>query len=489
MDDRERERRFRRKRREEMKRKVLIQADTIGEILHLLKTSQASIQATLAGAPSDFETWRISILQAEIRRAMEVFERGTTDALMTGLDRSWGAGSDLVLAPLAAGGIDLSARLPALDPRLLLALKAFQTDRVKDISTTVVNKINQELSQAVIGVQSPYDAVRKVAEHMEAPASRAGMIVRTELGTAYSEATQQRMEQARKLGVDGLQKQWRRSGKLHPRITHDLADGQIVDVDKPFLVGGIEIPKPRDPSIPLGERLNCGCTSLPYMRHWRVSTHGPKPYTAEELATSPTARQVEEVRTATPVLSRVLSQGRVVELRQSLAATTWGRAMTRGERMYGLTDEEALALHAYSFVREAGGTRDVNGALRSGNEATSPYGPLIALQRAGLEKLPIVAGDVTRYLRTPSAGLLEATLGAVWTDPGFLSCTQAPEVLEPYFSSMAHIMLIRSHTGRDFAALSTFPQAEVIFRPGTPLRVLERSGDSNGATVELEELI
>ena len=127
------------------------------------------------------------------------------------------------------------------------------------------------------------------------------------------------MEHAVKAGIEGLQKQWRRSGKRHPRITHDLADGQIVDVGQPFMVGGIQILKPRDPSIPIGERINCGCTSLPYMRHWRVWTPGPRPNTAQELATSKTARQVEEVRAQTPVLSRVLPAERVAELRATLA--------------------------------------------------------------------------------------------------------------------------------------------------------------------------
>lgn len=49
--------------------------------------------------------------------------------------------------------------------------------------------------------------------------------MRTELGRAFSAAAQERMEAASKI-VPGLKKQWRRSGKLHPRIHHDLADGR-----------------------------------------------------------------------------------------------------------------------------------------------------------------------------------------------------------------------------------------------------------------------
>ncbi|WP_238121968.1 MULTISPECIES: phage head morphogenesis protein [unclassified Xanthobacter] len=310
MDDKERARRFRRERREQLRRSVLIQTDTVREVLVWLEQARTGILAALAGTPSSFESWRLGHLSVEVRRTMDLFERGATDVLTRGLDRAWLAGSDLVVQPLAAGGIDLSGQLPALDARLLIAMRSFQADRIRDISTTAVNRINQEIGQAALGLRSPFEAARQVGELLDTSAGRARRIVRDELGTVYSEAGQQRMEQAKAAGVAGLQKQWRRSGKLHARITHDLADGQIVDVDQPFMVGGLEIPKPRDPSIPLGERINCGCASLPYMRHWRVSTPGPRPYSAQELATSPAARQVEEVRAATPIASQALLPGR-----------------------------------------------------------------------------------------------------------------------------------------------------------------------------------
>ena len=473
MDDRERARRFLAARRAQLRRSVLIQTDTLSEILAYLKTARTTILAALAGAPSRYESWRLSALQVEVRRAMEAFELAGGAALTGGLDRAWAAGADLVTQPLAAAGIDLSGQMPALDPRLLLALKSFQTDKIRDISTTTINQVNLEIGQAALGVRSPFEAAGKVAELLDVPASRARSIVRTELGTAYSEAGQQRMEHAVKAGIEGLQKQWRRSGKRHPRITHDLADGQIVDVDQPFVVGGIKIPKPRDPSIPIGERINCGCTSLPYMRHWRVQTPGPRPYMAQELATSKTARQVEEVRAQTPVLSRVLPAARLAELRTSLAQTAWGQAQARGERLYGLTDEEALALHAYTYYREAGGARAVNAALRAGTADTSPLADLIAVQRVAVDKLPIVTGEVTRFLRSMPPSLLRTEPGGIWAEEGYASTTRDPTVMEDRYRLMPHILTIRSRTGRDLAALSLFAQREVLFRPGTRYRLTE----------------
>ncbi len=49
--------------------------------------------------------------------------------------------------------------------------------------------------------------------------SRGLTVVRTELGRAYSVAGQARMAQAME-ELPGLRKQWRRSGKIHSRLTH-----------------------------------------------------------------------------------------------------------------------------------------------------------------------------------------------------------------------------------------------------------------------------
>lgn len=294
--DRERNRRFRRALAEELKKSVRIQTATHDEIKRLLQVASARVRAALAASPTDFAVWRLTRVQDELRAAMATFETEGAAVLRTGIDRSWAAGGELVTAPLAAGGIDLSGRLVALDPRLLTAMQAFMTDKARDLSVAAANKVNTEIALSVMGVQTPFEAAAKVVPVFDGVADRARSVVRTELGAAYSAAGQQRMAQAIAAGVAGLQKQWRRSGKLHPRVTHELADGQIVDVDRPFLVGGIEIDFPRAPTCPVGERINCGCASLPYMKHWAMRRPGAQPYTAEELARSPSARQAGEVR-------------------------------------------------------------------------------------------------------------------------------------------------------------------------------------------------
>ncbi|WP_322994045.1 ADP-ribosyltransferase [Castellaniella sp.] len=376
--------------------------------------------------------------------------------------------------------------MPALDPRLLVALKSFQTDRIRDISTTTVNRINMEIGQVALGVQDVFAAARKVEDLIDAPRSRALSIVRTELGTAYSEAGQQRMEQAVQLGVKGLQKQWRRSGKIHPRVTHDLADGQIVDVDKPFLVGGIEIPKPRDPSIPIGERVNCGCQSLPYMRHWRVSTPGPKPYTAEELARSPSARQADEARhaprssTARPEPRRF---GSLAEEHAALQAEyePWAKGLSREER------------YAISHYKGFDGFA-LNAALRK-NAANKMMEPVITSLDQAISRASLPAP--TRIWRgegsgTANIGLQPGDISEV--NAGYFSASIRQEMAEG--SSDGGVLLeIVLPAGYPAAYINGVPfpikdlqdladsEFEMILPRGLRFRVLKREG--NRLRVEL----
>jgi hypothetical protein len=116
--------------------------------------------------------------------------------------------------------------------------------------------------------------------------------VRNELGRVWSDATQERQTQA-SARLPGLQKQWRRSGKIHSRPTHNIAEGQIRNVDEPFLVDGVELMFPRDLTGPPAETINCGCSSLPFMASWEVSQPGRRPLTPDELAKNPAKRALQ----------------------------------------------------------------------------------------------------------------------------------------------------------------------------------------------------
>ena len=161
-------------------------------------------------------------------------------------------------------------------------MRSFMVDRIKDIGVAAANKITGELGLVVIGARAPSDAIGQVTAILGEPSrSRATAIVRTEVGRAFSVATQEKMAADAKI-LPGLQKQWRRSGKAHPRLHHDLADGQVVEVNQPFILhppgkAQVKLMFPRDPAAPVGEVVNCGCVSLPWMAHWKVAHPGRKP--------------------------------------------------------------------------------------------------------------------------------------------------------------------------------------------------------------------
>lgn len=294
MTDSEKKKAFERARREVLRRRTAIQRDAAGEILRLLKLARERIRTTLASQPSDFARWQLPQLQVQIERQIATFERAAASAGRTAQESAFLAGRELVDAPLRAAG--LASGAVGIDTRALEAMQLFMTDRIKGLASSAIDKINTELGLVILGAQSPGEAIGRVAKLLgDTTRERAITIVRTEVGRAFSSATQQRLEAA-VATVPGLKKLWRRSGKVHSRAQHDAIDGQVREVDKPFEVidpktgAVIEILYPRDPRAPAAETINCGCESLPFMESWPIERQIPfseNELPARELARNP----------------------------------------------------------------------------------------------------------------------------------------------------------------------------------------------------------
>lgn len=290
----DRDKRFRAERGRRQRRLTAIQRDTGLEVTRLLRQSETEILATLAAQPSDYELWRLPELLSSVRAALVTFERDGGARVGLGMGQSWQAGIDLIDAPLAAGGAFISGLVNEVDPRQLLAMRTFATDRIKNISITAADRINGALGLTAIGAQTPSDAATRISAILGTGGvggarGRAITIVRTELGRAFSVAADERMQAVVEV-VPGLKHQWRRSGKRLSRITHDAADGQIRDIGQPFNVGGKTLRYPRDPRASAADTINCGCTALPYMEHWEMSVPGARPFTPAELGAQPLRR-------------------------------------------------------------------------------------------------------------------------------------------------------------------------------------------------------
>ncbi len=257
-------------------------------VVALLHAAQTQIVQQLATQPADWQQWQLTRLRDQIETILAAAGQQAGAAVDAGLRQAWQQGEDLVDKPLAAAGMGVEMRLGALDARVLAAMRTFAVERLNNVATEAMGKIGQQLGLVTIGGITPFQAIKAVQALLGSDSPRrATAIVRTEVSRAFAVASQERLVQAAAL-VPGMQKQWRRSGKIHSRWTHDLMDGQVVDADKPFKVpnpgGGINLMQcPHDPKAPPEQVISCGCIALPYIKSWQVATPGAKPFTELEL--------------------------------------------------------------------------------------------------------------------------------------------------------------------------------------------------------------
>lgn len=260
-------------------------------VLAQLKALRGEVAQLLAAQPSDFNLWRLPQILAQLDAVLQGATGRAAGAADAGIRTAWQQGEDFIDKPLAAAGINVEAQLPLLDATVLVQLRSFVSLRLKDVGTEAATAIGRQLSLVTIGGQSPFDAIKRVQTLLGADTPRrATTIVRTEVSRAFAMASDQRLTQAA-ARVPGLQKQWRRSGKLHSRANHDAADGQVVDAGQPFTLqtgeGPIQMMYPHDPAAPPGETINCGCVALPFKSTWKVATPGAKPFSNLEKALDP----------------------------------------------------------------------------------------------------------------------------------------------------------------------------------------------------------
>ena len=241
----------------------LLVQQTEKEILKLLQSAQDEVISLLSKNSSVANIGRLAALKKEITRTVASFNVQAADTFTKKQEASWGLGKDLVTIPATWHGI--IGTDPSISIAQLQMMKNFATDRIRNISTETINRINGVLAYGLIGAKSFSQMVDGVQQQMEgSPRRRAITIVRTELPRAYSAAADETMKEVANRAPPGtIQKEWRRSGKPTGRPNHSAADRQVRDVDQPFDLITISMMYPRDPNAPPGETINCGCFHTP----------------------------------------------------------------------------------------------------------------------------------------------------------------------------------------------------------------------------------
>lgn len=92
--------------------------------------------------------------------------------------------------------------------------------------------------------------------------NRATTVARTEAIGALNAGRQDAFRAVAEETGETFEKLWLATDDQRTRPTHDLADGQRVPLQAPFIVGGFELQFPGDPTGPPQEVINCRCTQL-----------------------------------------------------------------------------------------------------------------------------------------------------------------------------------------------------------------------------------
>jgi len=254
------ERAFQKKVAELIRKANKLEDAEVKKVVRLLSAARKEVAASVAS--TEWQAYHLPQLKAAVERALEGFGQQYGVAMRDAQREFWEVGVDLVDLPLRAAGVAVA--IPEIDMAALAVLQGFSSDLITGLSKDAIKKVNSELTLALMGQKSPFDAMEAIGRNLDDKSifknikDRAEAITRTEGGRVLEAAGQARKESAAKV-VPGLQKKWYygHSPKM-PRPKHMEAHGQIRDVDKPFNIAGEELMYPKDPAGSAKNTIRCG---------------------------------------------------------------------------------------------------------------------------------------------------------------------------------------------------------------------------------------
>jgi len=143
-----------------------------------------------------------------------------------------------------------------------IALEAIRA-RITSISMTTRKQIIALIEAGVdegLGVQ---EVARSIARSLPGFSQlRGALIARTEIHGAANFGAD---GAARSTGLP-LRKEWAAAGDERTRESHVEADGQMVEMNEPFIVGGAPMAYPGDVMGPPAETINCRCAVIHHVK-------------------------------------------------------------------------------------------------------------------------------------------------------------------------------------------------------------------------------
>lgn len=139
--------------------------------------------------------------------------------------------------------------VPAVTNPLAEEYLAAARNRLVNVGNDVWEEARNQLLDGLRAGSNIETITDMIVNATDLAAPRAGVIARTEINGVMNLSS---IEQMRQLAVDGITKEWLAVGDSRTRPTHLAANGQVVPIAQPFIVGGEALDAPSQP--------NCRCT-------------------------------------------------------------------------------------------------------------------------------------------------------------------------------------------------------------------------------------
>jgi SPP1 gp7 family putative phage head morphogenesis protein len=138
-------------------------------------------------------------------------------------------------------------------------IEEFGLEKAKEINDTTIGDLRKSLSDGLANGESTLELQDRMDSEFDGLRDyRTERIARTESIASLNFGASATYKSS------GIQKkEWLAVQDDRTRLEHDDADGQVVGIDEPFVVGGEELMYPGDPTGSAENIINCRCSLLP----------------------------------------------------------------------------------------------------------------------------------------------------------------------------------------------------------------------------------
>ncbi len=161
-----------------------------------------------------------------------------------------------------AQSFGLEVKFDVRNPKVAAFLRKQAGDMIDNLGKTSLGQLRETLEEGYDAGESILKLKRRVAEvfgERDVYSPRMTTIAHTEVARAANFGA---LETYLESGVV-QKKEWLSTNDEHTREWHKEANGQVVDVAEPFIVGGERLVYPGDSAGSAGNTIGCRCVSLP----------------------------------------------------------------------------------------------------------------------------------------------------------------------------------------------------------------------------------